>query len=197
MINKQSTSRACCVIVLLIGRPPGLSRTDCENTDGRQIFLANLYHCHVFRRYKTVNSSGNSLKPASKRRLKALKRGAHCFDNLAMKSAALGTGFTPSGFLGGQRCPLPKATALAPKRQRLPTQAVADFVKEKPTSGRNGVAPVRLDADGSSLEKDIVRKANYVVGSEELEPFSAYRATALSVREHLIEAFNKTQKYWK
>ena len=114
-----------------------------------------------------------------------------------MKSAALGTGFTPSGFLGGQKCPLPKATLRAARRRRLSTHAVADFVKEKPKSGSNGVAPVRLDADGSSLEKDIIRKANYVVGSEELEPSSAYRATALSVREHLIEAFNKTQKYWK
>lgn len=79
---------------------------------------------------------------------------------------------------------------------RLPAQGVADFVKKKP-AGSNGVGPVHLDADGSSLERDIIRKANYVVGSEELEPFAAYRATALSVREHLIEAFNKTQKYWK
>lgn len=129
--------------------------------------------------------------------LKDLERGAHCFKPAIMKSFALGTGLTPNGFLGRPKCPMPTATARKARRQRLPAQAVADFVKEKATSGRNGAGPVHLDADGSSLERDIIRKANYVVGSEELEPFSAYRATALSVREHLIEAFNKTQKYWK
>ena len=76
-------------------------------------------------------------------------------------------------------------------------QAIADFVKEKADVSSNGNGRVHLEVDEGSLETDIIRKANYVVGSEELEPFSAYRATALSVREHLIEAFNKTQKYWK
>ena len=56
---------------------------------------------------------------------------------------------------------------------------------------------IGLESDKAGIGYDILRKANYVVGTEELDAQAAYRATALSVREHLIDNFNKTQKYWK
>lgn len=114
-----------------------------------------------------------------------------------MQFAASGSKFGPSGFLCKQRRRGYQVTRPCRRSDKPLTQAVADFVKEKSSTSSNGVRPVHLDASGSSLQTDIIRKASYVVGSEELEPSSAYRATALSVREHLIEAFNKTQKFWK
>ena len=115
-----------------------------------------------------------------------------------MISSHLGNGVHRNTLLGQPKPSHSRPLTRASKRRStVLTRAVADFVKEKPSTGSNGAVPVQLKVDESSLETDILRKANYVVGSEELEPFSAYRATALSVREHLIEAFNKTQKFWK
>lgn len=115
-----------------------------------------------------------------------------------MKSGALGNGCYASGLFGNRRIACTEPLVLSTRRRSaLNVRSVADFVKEKPSVGSNGAGRVHLEVDESSLETDIIRKANYVVGSEEMEPSAAYRATALSVREHLIEAFNKTQKYWK
>ena len=99
--------------------------------------------------------------------------------------------------------------ALSSGRRSLPRPArkvltvsprsVAEFVKDvaKGRSGTNGSKPLHLEEDDRGIEYDIVRKANFVVGSDDLVPEAAYRATALSVREHLIDAFNKTQKFWR
>ena len=177
-------------------RPPGPSTAIAPN-EREKIFRKNLYPCPRF--------------SVAKRAICAQK--VHCQRSLidvlefrdfeikegAMKNGTLGNGFQTSRLLGNQRVSLPKnsSSRLPQRRQAVSPQAVADFVKEKTSVGSNGNGRIHLEVDESSLETDIVRKANYVVGSEDLEPFSAYRATALSVREHLIEAFNKTQKYWK
>lgn len=73
---------------------------------------------------------------------------------------------------------------------------VAEFVKDS-AAGKNGSKPISLESDGSGVEYDILRKLNFVVGTEHADADTTYRATALSVREHLIDAFNKTQQYWK
>lgn len=115
-----------------------------------------------------------------------------------MRSLYLGNELQRNALLGHpQQCQTSFPTRPVRRQVAVVTRSIADIVKEKPSTGSNGVGRIQLKDDERSLETDIVRKANYVVGSEELEPFSAYRATALSVREHLIEAFNNTQRYWK
>ena len=74
---------------------------------------------------------------------------------------------------------------------------VAEFVKNVAKGSNGAKASTKLEGDGAGVERDIVRKLNYVVGKEEVDPKTAYQATALSVREHLIDGFNKTQKYWR
>lgn len=98
--------------------------------------------------------------------------------------------------LGSGRRSLPKP---ARKGLAVTPRGVAEFVKDiaKGPSSTNGSKPLRLEEDDRGIEYDIVRKANFVVGSDDLVPGAAYRATALSVREHLIDAFNKTQKSWR
>ena len=84
------------------------------------------------------------------------------------------------------------------RRYSLPTTSIAEFTDKKssPSNG-NGAQAANLEQDKAGIGSDILRKANYVVGKEDLDTQTAYRATALSVREHLIDSFNKTQKYWK
>lgn len=104
------------------------------------------------------------------------------------------------GSLSGASLSAGRRSLTRPARPNLVirSQGVA-FVKDAVTggNGKHGSQSVRLEEDGQGIEYDIVRKANYVVGSEDLDPQAAYRATALSVREHLIDAFNKTQRYWR
>ena len=91
--------------------------------------------------------------------------------------------------------------SVAPSRPRcVRPRGVAEFVKEAVTGGngkQNGAFTVSLENDTSGVEHDIVRKAHFVLGKTDLDPKAAYRATALSVREHLIDAFTKTQEYWR
>ena len=83
-------------------------------------------------------------------------------------------------------------------RPSLQVRNVAEFTERKAPGGNgNGASSLGLESDQAGIGYDIMRKANYVVGKEELDPSTAYRATSLSVREHLIDSFNKTQKYWK
>ena len=57
-----------------------------------------------------------------------------------------------------------------------------------------------LELDVDTLQKDIRRKAEVIVGKTDatkLSPQEAYRAVAWSVRDALLDAFFKTQEYWE
>lgn len=70
----------------------------------------------------------------------------------------------------------------SPKRD-LPTKGI-DF---KPQNNSNAV------------QTDILKKLAYVVGADPkaVSDRQAYQGVALSVREQLIERFNKTQEHWR
>lgn len=56
-----------------------------------------------------------------------------------------------------------------------------------------------IKLDQSSIEKDINRKAEVIVGKSDTSKLSAeeaYRAVAWSVRDALLDAFFKTQEHW-
>ena len=88
------------------------------------------------------------------------------------------------------------ARSSSQRRQRLyaPTRAVLDTLKPK-QAGSNGA--VKLEGDEAAIQADIKRKLDYVVAASKVDAKAAYRGTALSVREHLIDSFNKTQQYWR
>ena len=57
-------------------------------------------------------------------------------------------------------------------------------------------------ANGASVDStkaEIIRKLEYIIGASKDDPKAkeAYQAVALSVREDLLERFNKTQEFWK
>ena len=54
-------------------------------------------------------------------------------------------------------------------------------------------------SDPDSLEQDMLSKVAYTIGAnpKSLTARQAYRGLAWTVRERLIDAFNKTQEYWK
>jgi len=69
----------------------------------------------------------------------------------------------------------------------------------KPNSGKGAKDSGAGEGESESClrgAKDTIRTAR-IIGALELAPADTYRGTARSVREHLIEAFNKTQKFWK
>lgn len=53
--------------------------------------------------------------------------------------------------------------------------------------------------DPDSIEQDVLSKVSYTIGADPkaLTPKQAYRGLAWTVRERLIDSFNKTQEYWK
>ena len=78
-------------------------------------------------------------------------------------------------------------------RQQAQPQAVADLVKSVTGAG-NG----KVKGSGKGIAKEVQEKIAYDIGtSAEVSDKLAYRGTALSVRQRLIDAFNKTQKYWR
>ena len=91
---------------------------------------------------------------------------------------------------------LQPARSSSQRRQRLcaPTRAVLDILKPK-QAGSNGA--VKLEGDEVAVQADIKRKLDYVVAASKVDAKAAYRGTALSVREYLIDSFNKTQQYWR
>jgi len=114
-----------------------------------------------------------------------------------LNSKTLGLGSLRSAALGRPA----KQTVLAPRSKRtngVHTMAIGNLVK--PASGKDtkqngsqGQSDLCLHGD---LSEDILRKARNI-GALDLGPADTYRGTAQSVREHLIEAFNKTQEYWR
>lgn len=69
---------------------------------------------------------------------------------------------------------------------------------EKTAYKGNAESGISLDVD--TLQKDIRRKAEVIVGKTDvgsLSPKEAYRAVAWSVRDALLDAFFKTQEHWE
>lgn len=53
--------------------------------------------------------------------------------------------------------------------------------------------------NSNAVQADILKKLAYVVGADShaVTDRQAYQGVALSVRERLIERFNKTQEHWR
>ena len=80
-------------------------------------------------------------------------------------------------------------------RWQVQPQAIADLVKT--VTGGNGTVKIPGSSNGS-IPAEVQQKLQYDIGvSGEVSGKLAYRGVALSVRQKLIDAFNKTQKYWR
>ena len=112
-----------------------------------------------------------------------------------MNSRTLGN--TKPAALGFQSKQTVRATRAAKRTNGIRTLAIAAPAKPSPgkLTTQNGAGQSEICLHGD-LSEDILRKAKNI-GALELGPAEAYRGTAQSVREHLIEAFNKTQEYWR
>lgn len=78
----------------------------------------------------------------------------------------------------------------------MKTQAVqAPAKRNLPTKGLD----YKPKDDDNAVQTDIVKKLAYVVGADahSVSDREAYQGVALSVRERLIERFNKTQEHWR
>lgn len=67
--------------------------------------------------------------------------------------------------------------------------------RDLPTKGID----FKPQSNSSAVQTDILKKLAYVVGAdpEAVSDRQAYQGVALSVREQLIERFNKTQEHWR
>lgn len=82
------------------------------------------------------------------------------------------------------------------RRTSMKAQAVqAPAKRSLPTKGRD----YKPKDDDTAVQTDIVKKLAYVVGADaqSVSDREAYQGVALSVRERLIERFNKTQEHWR
>lgn len=82
------------------------------------------------------------------------------------------------------------------RRSSMKAQAVQAPAKRKlPTQGLD----YKPKDDDTAVQTDIVKKLAYVVGADaqSISDREAYQGVALSVRERLIERFNKTQEHWR
>lgn len=90
----------------------------------------------------------------------------------------------------------PSCLRPASRRTGVKTQAVqAPAKRDLPTKGLD----YKPKDDDTSVQTDIVKKLAYVVGANahSVSEREAYQGVALSVRERLIERFNKTQEHWR
>ena len=90
----------------------------------------------------------------------------------------------------------PSCLRPASRRPGVNTQAVqAPAKRDLPTKGLD----YKPKDDDTSVQTDIVKKLAYVVGANahSVSEREAYQGVALSVRERLIERFNKTQEHWR
>ncbi|GFR50336.1 hypothetical protein Agub_g12544 [Astrephomene gubernaculifera] len=84
-----------------------------------------------------------------------------------------------------------RSTRLVPGRTALRVSAVAEADKTAAIN-KSGTSSV------PATTKDIENKLRYLFGRNEVStPNDAYQGTAWSVRERLIDAFNKTHEHWK
>lgn len=89
-------------------------------------------------------------------------------------------------------------------RQGLTAQAGNPKVQAAVVTDRVKTGPSKDLSNGPSGQRgnaasDIVQKLQYVVGADthSINAREAYQGVAWSVRERLIEQFNKTQEYWR
>ena len=89
----------------------------------------------------------------------------------------------------------------ATRRCRVAPSAVLEKMNKTPA--KRDLPTKGLDYkpkdSGNAVQTDIVKKLEYVVGadSHSVSDRQAYQGVAWSVRERLIERFNKTQEYWR
>ena len=94
------------------------------------------------------------------------------------------------------RSTAPQALRPACRRSALKTYAVLEKLEKK--SGKRGLDYKPKDSD-NAVQTDILKKLAYVVGADAhaVSDRQAYQGVAFSVRERLIERFNKTQEHWR
>ena len=99
------------------------------------------------------------------------------------------------------RSTAPQALRPACRRSALKTYAVLEKLEKK--SGTRDLPTKGLDFkpknDDNAVQTDILKKLAYVVGADAhaVSDRQAYQGVAFSVRERLIERFNKTQEHWR
>ena len=108
---------------------------------------------------------------------------------------------TVSRSLVGRSTTAPQALRPACRRSALKTYAVLEKLEKK--SGTRDLPTKGLDFkpknDDNAVQTDILKKLAYVVGADAhaVSDRQAYQGVAFSVRERLIERFNKTQEHWR
>lgn len=99
----------------------------------------------------------------------------------------------------GTPAPVAQASGSVPL-YRLSRPVSVSAIKSRTPLRVNAVAQMQSTkgADGSAVFTDITKNLKYIVGAPDASnPKDAYRATALSVREKLIDAFDATHAHWK
>ena len=93
---------------------------------------------------------------------------------------------------------------LRPAALVRPTQQAATAVLDisRKSNGKEKTVPMQLiqvQQQKQEAETEILRKIAYQVGvdAETVTAKQAYQGVAWTVRERLIDAFNKTQAYWR
>lgn len=102
--------------------------------------------------------------------------------------------------LSGCRLPLAPRRLMSGQHGRrcaIRTTAILDVAKTAFAQQNGAKVEARSPIEISNLPEEIRSKMTYDVGSNSTSPDIAYRATALSVRQRLINAFNRTQEYWR
>ena len=97
--------------------------------------------------------------------------------------------------------PCLRARKFRPMAQALPgnPKVQAAVVTDRPKTGPSKDLSNGPSGQRGNAASDIVQKLQYVVGADthSINAREAYQGVAWSVRERLIEQFNKTQEYWR
>lgn len=93
--------------------------------------------------------------------------------------------------------------SLRPACRRSPLKTYAVLEKMDKKSAKRDLPTKGLDYkpkdNDNAVQTDILKKLAYVVGADAhaVSDRQAYQGVAFSVRERLIERFNKTQEHWR
>ena len=110
------------------------------------------------------------------------------------RSILRGTSFSGVRLPGVARGPAQTRTG---PRKAVNVTAILDVAKAAFAQQNGAKVDPKIQVEISSLPQEIRSKLTYDLGTKSASPEAAYRATALSVRQRLIDAFNKTQEYWR
>ena len=112
----------------------------------------------------------------------------------ASRSMIFGSSFAGTRLPGRGRL----AASLRPDaRQAVRVSAILDVAKTAFAQQNGAKVDSKIMVDAGKLPEEIRHKMTYDLGTKSTSPEIAYRATALSVRQRLIDAFNKTQDFWR